>query len=65
MKFLLFADEDFQDSDPPKVLVIGPDSAGNMIELIGRFTNDNHTLVVFHAMAARPQLLRLLTDTDQ
>jgi hypothetical protein len=57
--YALFADDDFQETDPPKVLILGPDPAGNLLEIIGRYT-DQDSLVVFHAMIARPALLELL-----
>jgi hypothetical protein len=57
--YALFADDDFQETDPPKVLVLGPDPAGNLLEIIGRYADDD-SLVVFHAMIARPSLLTLL-----
>ena len=50
---------DFQGTEPPKVLVLGPDAAGNVLEVIGRFEPED-VLTIFHAMAARPALLRLL-----
>jgi hypothetical protein len=59
--YALYADDDFQDDDPPKVLVLGPDAAGNVLEVIGRFAS-SEVLVVFHAMIARPALLQLLTQ---
>lgn len=60
VNFALYADDDFQESDPPKVLILGPDPAGNVLELIGDFDED--TLTIFHAMIARPALLRLLNQ---
>jgi hypothetical protein len=33
----LYADDDFQGTEPPKVLVLGPDAAGNVLEIVGRF----------------------------
>jgi hypothetical protein len=59
--YLLFIDEDFQETEPSKVLILGPDAAGNILEVIGRFRS-GHVLVVFHAMPARPALLGLLTQ---
>jgi hypothetical protein len=47
-----------EDTDPPKLLVIGPDSAGNLLELIGgEFVEGD---VIWHAMACRKQYLDLL-----
>ena len=57
--YALYADGDFQGTDPPKVLVLGPDTAGNVLEVVGRFTGDD-VFTIFHAMTARPALLRLL-----
>ena len=47
-------------SEPPKVLILGPDQAGNILEVIGEFDADE--LKVFHAMKARPQFLELLAE---
>lgn len=55
----LYVDEDFQETDPPKVLLLGPDPAGNVLEVIGRYANED-VLVIFHAMTARTELLQLL-----
>ena len=57
--YVLYADEDFQGTEPPKVLILGPDAAGNMLEMIGSFATED-VLTIFHAMTARPALLRLL-----
>ena len=57
--FALYIDDDFQDTDPPKVLVLGPDAAGNVLEVIGRFARDD-VFTIFHAMAVRPALLQML-----
>ena len=46
-------------TDPPKLLVIGPDVAGNLLELIGAEL-DNGDVVSWHAMACRKQYLDLL-----
>ena len=53
--FNRFLDED---SDPPKVLIIGPDSAGNLLELVGGELEGGD--VIWHAMPCRPQYLDLL-----
>jgi hypothetical protein len=46
-------------ADPPKVLTVGPDSAGNFVELVGaRQPNDDH--LIWHAMRCRRQYLNLL-----
>ena len=57
--YALYADEDFQGTEPPKVLVLGPDAAGNVLEVIDRFAA-GEVFTIFHAMTARPVLLQLL-----
>ena len=53
----LLVDEEFEE-DPPKVLVLGPDPAGNVLELVGTFSDS--VFRIFHAMPARTgYLLRL------
>ena len=47
------------DNDPPKLLIIGPDGAGNLLELIGGELADD-VLLIWHAMRCRPQYLHLL-----
>jgi hypothetical protein len=47
------------DSNPPKVLVIGPDRAGNMLEVIILLFNDDRRLAV-HAMTLRKKFYRLV-----
>jgi hypothetical protein len=47
------------DDDPPKLLVIGSDRAGNMLELIVLDLADERLLVI-HAMPLRPQFHELL-----
>jgi hypothetical protein len=47
-----------EDSDPPKLLIIGPDGAGNLLELIGGELDDG--LLIWHAMPCRPKYLDLL-----
>ena len=37
------------ENDPPKVLIIGPDGAGNLLELIGGELADD-VLLIWHAM---------------
>jgi hypothetical protein len=51
------------DSNPPKVLVIGPDRAGNMLEVIILLFNDDRILAV-HAMTLRKKFYRLLEGTQ-
>ena len=49
--YALYADDDFQETDPPKVLLLGPDPAGNVLEVIGRYASAE-VFVIFHAMTA-------------
>lgn len=52
------------DHDPPKLLFVGPDEAGNLLELIGGdFEFGNR--VIWHAMACRPQYSKLLSQTGR
>lgn len=51
-------DED-NDNDPPKLLFIGPDAAGNWLELIGGVI-ENDDLLIWHAMPCRAGYLVLL-----
>ena len=47
------------DNDPPKILFIGPDPAGNLLELIsGEIERD--VLLIWHADKCRPQYLERL-----
>jgi hypothetical protein len=48
------------DSDPPKVLVIGADLAGNLLEVLLVVGNDDEDLTVIHAMKPRPIFYPLL-----
>lgn len=57
----LYIDEDFRGTDPAQVLLLGPDIAGNLLEVVGRLDLDE-ALVVFHAMTARPSLIRLVNQ---
>lgn len=47
------------DADPPKVLAIGPDRAGNLLEVILLELADDRLLAI-HAMALRPTFHDLL-----
>lgn len=47
------------DADPPKVLAIGPDSAGNLLEVIWLELADDAELVI-HAMPLRSKFYDLL-----
>ncbi|MFM7044829.1 MAG: hypothetical protein ACKOYG_04675 [Ilumatobacteraceae bacterium] len=60
---LVLADLD-PDSDPPKVLIIGPDAAGNLIELVALVLRHDELLVI-HAMRLRPQFFPLLPDPTE
>ena len=45
-------------------LFLGPDHAGNIIEILARPVGDD-VLIVFHAMPARTQFLALLADRKE
>lgn len=47
------------DGDPPKQLTIGPDQAGNMLEVIVLILADDRLLAI-HAMPLRPTFYDLL-----
>ncbi|MEK7293044.1 MAG: hypothetical protein AAB327_09180 [Actinomycetota bacterium] len=50
--------------DQARLLIVGPDRAGNMLELIG-IPMDEIELVVIHAMRMRSHFARLLSkDTN-
>jgi hypothetical protein len=50
------------DADPPRVLAIGPDRAGNLLEVIWlEFADDS---LVIHAMRLRPSFYELLTGGE-
>jgi hypothetical protein len=51
------------DDHPPRFALVGPDTAGNLIELIA-FHADDDRIIVIHAMRARPQYLALLQDLE-
>jgi len=48
-----------QESYEIKILIIGPDSAGNLLEVIGLETN-NQSLLIIHAMKIRKSMVTLL-----
>lgn len=51
-------------ADPPKILTIGPDNAGNFVELVGgRQPNGDH--LIWHAMRCRRQYLDLLPNSGR
>ncbi len=51
------------EADPPKVLAIGPDPAGNFMEVIW-LELDNTVQLVIHAMALRPTYYNLLPKAE-
>lgn len=51
------------DADPPKLLVIGPDRAGNLLEVIVLVFADD-LLMAIHAMALRTSYYELLPKTE-
>ncbi len=51
------------DADPPKVLVIGPDPAGNLLEIIV-LVLENDRLIAIHAMRLRRQFYELLPGEE-
>lgn len=51
------------DADPPKILVIGPDFAGNVLEVILLVLNDDR-LIAIHAMKLRRQFHELLPGEE-
>jgi hypothetical protein len=52
------------DSEPPKLLIIGPDQSGNLLELIALVLADDELLVI-HAMRLRPTFYSLLPDPTE
>lgn len=48
-------------SDPPKQLAVGPDRAGNMLEVIVLLLDDDRVLAI-HAMRLRPTFYDLLPE---
>jgi hypothetical protein len=51
------------DADPPKVLVIGPDSAGNLLEVIVLVLAEDG-LIAIHAMKLRRHFYDLLPGEE-
>jgi hypothetical protein len=49
-------------NDPPKLLIIGPDGAANLLELIGGEL-DGGVLLIWHAQRCRVKYLTLLPKT--
>ena len=57
-----FALED-RDSEPRRTLLLGPDRAGNLLELVVPELDDGRRLVI-HAMSMRPAYRDLLLRSD-
>lgn len=51
------------DADPPKVLVIGPDRSGNLLEVIVLVLDEDRLLAI-HAMRLRRQFYELLPGEE-
>ena len=51
------------EAEPPKNLCIGPDPAGNLLEILYLELND--TELIIHAMPLRPVFRAYLTGDDQ
>ena len=47
-------------NETPNALILGPDPAGNILEVLAEPLGDE--LTVFHAMKARPKFLELLAE---
>lgn len=56
----VFIDED---ADPRKLLIIGPDGAANLLELVGG-EYDNGDVRIWHAKKCRKKYLQLLPETE-
>jgi hypothetical protein len=52
------------DADPPQVLAIGPDHAGNLLEIIWLDLDDGREVVI-HAMPLRPAFHDLLPPAGE
>ena len=48
--------------DPYRILVLGPDTAGNLLEVVA-IVRDDGDLVAIHAMSMRAKFQPLLTET--
>jgi hypothetical protein len=55
----LYVNTLYEKSDPPKLLIIGPDGAANILELIGGELGGD--LLIWHAMRCRAKYLDLLS----
>jgi hypothetical protein len=51
------------DEHPPRFALVGPDTAGNYIELVALVADDDR-IIVIHAMKARPHFLALLREQE-
>lgn len=51
------------DADPPKVLVVGPDRSGNLLEVMVLVLDDDRLLAI-HAMRLRRQFYELLPGEE-
>ncbi len=49
------------DEHPPRFALVGPDTAGNLTELIVIVADDDRHIII-HAMPARPNFLALLNE---
>jgi hypothetical protein len=49
-----------EDDEPPRELRLGPDRAGNLLELVVLLLDDGRNLII-HAMPMRPRYRPLLT----
>ncbi len=59
---LVVADVD-DDASPSRTLIIGPDTSGNMLELVVLHFNDGRNMVI-HAMPMRRRYRDMLPRTD-
>jgi len=53
-----------EDGDPPRVLAIGPDPAGNLLEVVWIELADKRMMVI-HSMSLRPSFYGLLSEGGQ
>ena len=60
----LLVDDEFDKGDSSKVLVLGPDPAGSILEVIGEFDTDD-VFTIFHAMPAQTGYPRMLEGKEQ
>jgi len=55
--------EFFDDLGRPRILMIGPDKSGNLLELLMAINPDS-SLKIFHAMRLRPKFEGLINDQE-